>query len=156
MKNKKRLVASIALLALVAALALALSGCNALSDAGKLQTYDFDTDQVPTINSIVGERTVTAVDVTTTNGSPQKQYTYSSTSVFDDLVNYTTALRNAGWTVTQDYDFNTMPGSAQLAKQSADSGKVLVLSIAYQDGQYAIKITKTDGTLTMNDQTSTS
>jgi len=52
--------------------------------------------------------------------------------------------------VTQDYDLNVTPGNAQLAKESADTDKILVLSIAYEDSKYAIKITKGDGTLTSN------
>lgn len=134
----------VGIIVLALAASMALSGCSA---AAKLQEYDFDTDKIPTINSVVGERKVTGVETSTTNGVPQKQYTYESTTVRDDLIAYTSHLLDNGWLVTQDIDYDVTPGSAQLGKESVDSGKLLVLSIAYQDTHYAIKITKTEGTL---------
>jgi|GEM_PF-1608350 len=128
----------------------AFSACSILSDAAELQEYDMSGDSVKTVNAVVGEREVTGVETGVTNGVINKQYTYESNSVFDDLMAYTQYLRENGWNVTQDYDLNVTPGNAQLAKESADTDKILVLSIAYEDSKYAIKITKGDGTLTSN------
>ena len=144
MKMKNIVVVSALLCAM-----LLLGACQILDNAAKLQEYDFGSDKVPTINAVVGERKVTGVETSTTNGAPQKQYTYSSTSVTSDLASYAQHLRDHGWIVTQDYNFYTIPGSAQLAKESADDGKVLVLSIAYENAKYAIKISKIEGTLEM-------
>ena len=146
MKNRNRLILCVTLIIVAAFL---LGGCQILNDAAQLQEYDFGTDKIPTINSIVGERKVRNIDTSTTNGVPQKQYTYESETVLDDLIMYTMTLRGNGWVVTQSYNLEVSPGSAQLAKNSADSGQILVLSIAYESDAYAIKITKCEGTLDM-------
>jgi len=148
MKNKKRLIFGIIL---VAALAFLAYGCtNALKDAASLQTYDFGTDQVATVNSVVGDRTVSGMDVGTENGNSYQQYTYSSDSVLNDLIAYSAYLRNNGWTATQDYDFSAAPGSTQMAIVSADSGLVLVMDISFESNDFTIKVTKEAGTLTTN------
>jgi hypothetical protein len=36
----------------------------------------------------------------------------------------------------------------QLGIHSADSGKILIISVAFEQNKYAIKITKGEGTLT--------
>ena len=124
-----------------------LSGCSVLSNAAKLQEYDFDSDKIPTVNSVVGERQVTYVSTSISNGNDMKEYTYQSDSVFDDLLQYTQYLRENGWIVSVSYDLNNMPGSAQLGKQSADSGKILLLTIDYKSGEYTVTIIKGEGTL---------
>lgn len=129
---------------------LLLSSCGALSAAAKLEEYEIGGETVKTVNSVVGERTVTGVETSTTNGVPQKQYTYESDSVFDDLLAYTQYLQNNDWIVSQDYDLSVTPGTAQLAKNSSEDGKVLVLAVAYEGDKYAIKLTKTEGTINMN------
>lgn len=147
MKAIKRTLVLVALAFIMAGM---LSACSIFSDAAKLQEYDFDSDKIPTINSQVGERKVTGVETSVTNGEPQKQYTYESSTVADDILAYMQYLVDNGWITTQAYDLTVSPGSVQLARESADAGKVLVISIAYEGSKYAIKITKTDGTLTAN------
>jgi len=134
---------------IILVLAFSLAACSILNDAAKLTEYDFGNDKIPTINSHVGDRKVTHVEVGTNNGSPQKQYTYQSDTVFDDLLAYTLYLRENSWMVTQDYDLEKTPGSAQLGKESADEGKILIMSIAFEENKYAVKITKMDGTLSV-------
>ena len=146
--KKTRLIVSVLL---IVALAFSMCACGkAMKEAAELQVYDFDSDQIPTINSQVGEREVTGVETGTNNGAPQKQYTYKSDSVFDDLMAYTAYLRDNGWIVTADYNLEDTPGSAQLGKESADAGQILIISIAYEADKYAVKITKMEGTLTRN------
>jgi len=149
MKNKRNLIIYIAVVILAVFLFSACS--SALNEAANLQAYDFGADQIPTVNYIVGTRTVTNVETSTSPEALQKQYTYRSDSEFEDLLNYTIYLRyENGWIVTQEYDLNDVPGTAQLAKNSVDAGKILILSIAYESGAYAIKITKADGTIDIN------
>jgi hypothetical protein len=81
------------------------------------------------------------------NGVASKQYTYSSTSVYDDLWAYVQKLMDEGWLVTEDIDLKAVPGSGQLGKKASDEGHILLLSFAYEDGKYAIKISKAEGTI---------
>lgn len=131
-------------------IALLLAGCSA---AEKLTEYDFGTDKVPSINAVLGEtRKVNGVSTGTENGVQYKQYDYKSESVEEDLITYTMHLRDSGWVVTQDYDLTLDSGEAQLAIESADSGKILVISIAFEQTAYAIRVNKLDGTLTTDEE----
>jgi hypothetical protein len=132
---------------------LLLSACgNALDDAVKLKELDFDTDKVPTINAVLGEeRKVRNVDEGTNNGAPYKQYTYESDSVSQDLSQYGKYLRDNGWLVVESYNFEEIPGKGALATESADSGKLLYMSIGFDEGVYAIKVTKIEGELTSDE-----
>lgn len=138
--------------ALLLAALLSLSACaGAMDDAGKLMEYDFGTDKIPTINAVLGaERKVTGVDVGTSDGVQYKEYSYQSTSMSDDLAAYTMHLRDNGWIVIKEYNFNQAPGEGQIAIESADAGKILIISIAYDTAGYAIRVNKLEGELTRN------
>ena len=138
----------LSLAVLAAILMLALSGC---AGAEKLTEYDFDTDKVPSVNAIIGEtRKVTGVSTGIENGVRYKQYTYRSNSMFDDLLIYSGHLRDSGWMVLKDYDLNDGEGEMQLGLNSADEGKIMIISIAFYSGGYAIRVNKLDGSLTPN------
>jgi hypothetical protein len=121
-----------------------LSACESdEADPSTLGTYNFGRDKVPSITSVVGERTVTGVESEGKNEFPSKQYTYQSLSVSDDLFQYTQLLQEQEWTATGDgYNLKESPGSAQFVKKSVDSGQILILFITYENNEYAIKITK--------------
>lgn len=143
MKSKKIWVSIL----LVTVMAL-LSACGS---AGKLTEYELGADKVPSINAVIGEtRKVTGVSTGTDNGVQYKQYTYQSALVEDDLAIYTNYLRENGWLVTKDYDLTTGKGEAQLAKESVDDGNILIISIAFDSGEYAIRFNKLEGELTPN------
>ena len=142
---KKRLIA-IALL--VTMLAVLLSSCAMLEEAAKLTEYDLGTDKVRSVNSVIGEqRIVTAVSLGTQNGTQYKQYTYQTSSMVEDLIAYSTYLQENGWVVTQGYNLYDGNGEMQLGIESADYGKVLIISIAFEETQYAIRINKLVGEL---------
>jgi hypothetical protein len=145
---KKTIIAVLAVLTLT----FALSGCGALKAAGELQAYDFGTDSVATVNSVVGERNVTGASTGTVNGAQYKEYTYESSAVSDDLIAYIIddLVENNGWIALVDFNLNDVPGTGQIATESKDEGKILIMDIAYESGGYTIKITKTVGTLTYN------
>jgi opacity protein-like surface antigen len=147
-KMKRSIKLVVAVLA-VAVLALALLGCTALKDAEQLQEYDLGTDKVPSLTSVVGMRTVTAVNVGTGTNGEYKEYSYQTDSMVEDLQKYVLddLLKN-GWTATVDFNFYDMPGNAQIASKSADDGKILLMDIEYASDSYTIKITKGEGTLT--------
>ena len=121
-----------------------------ISSASKLTEYDFGLDKIPSINAIIGEeRKVTKVGsgVSTSSGQ-SKEYTYESASVPKDLLAYSQYLRSKDWLVTRDFNLNASNGVMELATESADKGKILVVSVAFDQKQYVVKITKADGTLT--------
>lgn len=70
-----------------------------------------------------------------------------SKSAADDLVAYIAMLREQGRLLTEDYNLSEVSGMAQLGAASKDDGKILILSITYEDEAYAAKITKAEGTI---------
>ena len=144
-KWKKILIAIVILLAILGAFAY-----YTLTSAAKLTEYDFGSDKIPSINAIIGvERNVTKVGsgISTNNGQ-YKEYAYESSSVRDDLSVYSTHLRNNGWKVTKSYDLSVGKGEMQLATESAEKGKILLMSVVFELDNYTINIRKLEGTLT--------
>ena len=145
--NKKIIATAL----ILSALTFLLCSCGMLDDAAKLTEYDFGTDKVPSINAVLGEeRKVTGISSGTENGVQYKQYTYQTSSMLDDLSAYSSHLQDNGWIVTKDYNLNDGNGEMQLATESADAGKILVISVAFEEKQYAIRINKLVGELTVN------
>lgn len=133
---------------LLLALTMLLTGCGAaLTEAAKLEQYSMGDDEIMSITAIAGEREVTGVETSTSNGVTTKQYTYVSDTVYDDLLAYVSGLMEDGWLVTQAIDLNVVPGSGELATNSADDGQILLVSFSYDESGYVIKITKGKGTL---------
>lgn len=133
---------------LLLVIAFTLTGCGSvLKDAAKLTQYKLGDDLIPAITSIVGEREVTGVESSTNNGVITRQYAYSSTLVYDDLLAYVKKLMEDGWLVTEDIDLNVIPGSGQLGKDSIEEGQILLISFSYDESKYIIKLTKGKGTI---------
>ena len=146
MKTTTKRFASI--IALIIAAAFILAGCN---NAAKLTEYDFGTDKVPSVNAVIGEqRKVSGVSTGTENGVRYKQYTYETETMLDDLLTYYSYLSEHGWVVTKDFNLNDGSGEMQLGKESADEGKILIISVDFTPSRYAVRINKLDGTLTMH------
>jgi hypothetical protein len=100
----------------------------------------------------VGERKVTGVSTGTDNGAQYKEYTYESSTVSDDLIAYIIddLVESGGWVALVDFNLNDVPGTGQIATESKDEGKILIMDITYENSGYTIKITKTVGELTYN------
>ena len=141
----------IAIALILSALTFLFCACGLFDDAAKLTEYDFGSDKVPTINSVLGEeRKVTGISTGTENGVQYKQYTYETSSMLEDLAAYSVYLQDKGWVVTQDYDLADGAGEMQFAIESADAGKILVISVAFEKTQYAIRVNKLVGELTVD------
>lgn len=125
-----------------------LNAC-ASTDPSTLKTYNLGRDKVPSVTSVVGERTVTGVDTEDRNEFPSKQFAYQSNSVSDDLGQYIELLQEKGWTISGD-DFNLEEplGSVQFVKESVESGQILELFITYSENEYVIKVTKLEALIT--------
>ena len=151
MKTWKKVVIGIIVVVAIGAAVL----FYAIDSASKLTEYDFGTDKVRSINAVIGEtRKVTGVStgtsVTPSGSMRYKQYTYETASMVKDLSVYSDYLQKNGWLVIKSYNLTDHNGEMQLATNSADNGKILIMSVAFEQDKYAIKITKATGTLTRN------
>ena len=143
------LIIVLAVIVLVGVLLLVTN--STLSNAAKLQTYDFGSDKIPSLNSVVGERKVTGVrSSSSTNGTQQKDYTYETQSRDDDLDAYFEALKATGFLVLKPMDGNTLKGNMQLGIASADEGKIILIDLAWDNTKVTVQLTKGDGTITPN------
>jgi hypothetical protein len=143
MKTSKKIL----VLALPLVLLVMLSACSMLSDAAKLQNYDFGNESVPSINSVVGEREVTSASTSSGTDGQIQEYTYKSDDVPSDLVAYIDKLQSLNWVSTETSGDDTA-GFVQFGIESVDAGKIILVSITYDSSSYTIKIQKTEGTLT--------
>lgn len=125
------------------------AGCSTLKDAEQLQAYDMSGDSIPSVNSVVGERTVEGASSGTSNGVAYKEYKYASATVSDDLIAYLNVLLNDhGYLGLTDFNVTEIPGSGQIAAESGESGKIIIIDLSYTSSGYTIKISKGEGTLT--------
>ena len=137
---------NLAILSILLALTLLTSACGA---ASKLTEYDFGADKIPSVNVVIGaERKVTGVSTGTSNGTQYKKYTYETDSVTQDLMSYLPSMMDSGWIPINDFNLNDSSGKAQLAIESADAGKIIVLTATFESGKYEISLEKFTGTLT--------
>ena len=128
-----------------------LAGCGLFNNAKKLEAYEFGADSVPTINSVVGERKVYGVSSGKGTGGTYKEYSYESETVTEDLIAYLIeGLLENNWYALADFDLNSLPGTAQLAAESEDSGQIIIMDVTYEQDGYTIKLTKGEGTLTLH------
>ena len=67
----------------------------------------------------------------------------------DDLTKYVRYLiDNEDFGVTAAYNPDVVPGSTQLAKESADKGKIIMLDIEYTQNGYMLIFSKGEGNYT--------
>ena len=126
---------------------LLLAGCG---KAAKLTEYDFGVDKIPSVNAVLGEtRKVSGISAGIENGVRHREYTYATETMADDLWVYYTRLSELGWIVTKDFSLADGEGEMQLGIESADEGKILIISIEFTLKSYTIRVEKMDGTLTL-------
>ena len=121
-----------------------------LNNAAKLQTYDFgQSDKVPSLTSVVGERKVTGVSTSASiGGAQQKSYTYETDTIGEVVNTYIDVLHAVGFLITQPIDGNSIKGGTQLGCASADEGKIILVDLAWDNTRVAVQLTKGDGTIT--------
>jgi hypothetical protein len=127
---------------------LALSSCTVLEDASKLQSYDFGSDQIPSLTSVVGERKVSGVEVGTKNGVQHKTYTYETSSQVDDMDDYYGELKSVGFLVTKDSEVAFNRGSVELGLNSADAGQMVLVTLSWESGKITVQVAKGEGEVT--------
>jgi len=139
----KKMICRFAAVLMAASMTCALCACQS-----KDAYYQFDKDKIPSINSVVGERKITAVEDIDRNEFPTLQFTYESDSVFEDLSQYTQLLKDQGWTAAGAYDdLQTPPGIVHLYKESSEENWMLNIRISYEENQYTVRVTKVEATI---------
>lgn len=138
----KKTTCRLAALLLTAVMTCSLAAC-AKNDPANPHTYDFGKDKVASISSVVGDREVIGRGYQDENEFPSFTYTYSSTTVTEDLQTYVQSLKDNGWTPSgPGFDLTTFPGTVQMVKESKEQNKILVLVIAYEEDAYTLKVTQ--------------
>ena len=142
----KKIVCSLALVFMVILSSCLLSACT--DSPEQVEAYSFDDDVIPSVTSVVGERSVIGVETEGDNEYPSIQYTYGSDAVSNDLAQYIEHLQSEGWIASgPSYNLDEPPGTAQFVKESADDGQIMTMVITFEEGQYSVKITKLEGAI---------
>jgi len=143
------IIVAVTALGITAALIVSASILNMTAEA---YYFKLGGDHIPTVRLAVGEiRKVTLSQSGVSDGAQYKQYTYKTDSVFDDLLAYSDYLRDSGWYVTMGYNLYNDSGEMQFAIDSVDSGMIVVISVAFTQTKYTVKMTKLEGSITVGD-----
>ena len=130
---------------LAAVLMMLLCACGA---AEKLEAYEVGGESIPSINSIIGKRSVNGVASGIENGMSYKSYNYKSDTVTEDLMTYVFELMGEhGFIPIVDFNLEDFPGVGQVARESGDD-EILIVQFEYESSGYEIKIIKGKGALT--------
>ncbi len=120
----------------------------ATGNTANADEYTFGNDVIRSVKAVVEKRDVTGVSSGIENGVSVKEITYKSNTVQQDLITYTQYLRNeGGFKLTKDMNLTISPSTVYLAKQSVESGKIILMNIEYDDLGYKIIMKKGVGTL---------
>jgi len=139
------------LLIMVIGFTFLLAAC--LKDKGY---YEMGKDRITSIVAVVGERKMTGTSTSTSNGVQTKTWSYTTDpddpgQASNDLATYITHLmRDEGFFVTISIDGLPADGGVpiQLAKESVDEGKVIIINIVYNSKGYTIELNKLTDTIT--------
>ena len=130
---------------LAAVLMMILCACGT---AEKLEAYEVGGESIPSINSVIGKRSVNGVASGIENGMSYKSYNYKSDTVTEDLMTYIFELMEEhGFIPIVDFNLENISGVGQVAREAGD-GEILIVEFAYESKSYKIKIMKGEGTLT--------
>ena len=113
-----------------------------------LQTYYLDDETIPSVDSVVGFRVIsnTEAGFSVSLGGPFVKVHYQSGSALADLRAYANALTDNGWAATALSD-DESGGTIQLAVESTQDGKLLMITAEYTADTYSILAQRADGSL---------
>lgn len=128
----KGFVGFIVVLAVISAVA-GIVVFTMLNTAKNADTYDFGADQITSVKSVLGMRSIGEMSTSTEDGVTVKSYEYTSKTGAQDVEQYVAYLtENEG----------VVPDGGVYVKQSADAGKVLKVEIASTQDGFCLTITK--------------
>ncbi|MCL2011466.1 MAG: hypothetical protein FWG75_01575 [Cystobacterineae bacterium] len=112
--------------------------------------YVMGADTIKSIHAVVGERTVSSMSKETKNRTSTLTIKYRSEDVRGDLGAYTQYLQaEGGFTLRKKMDLSVMPSTIELAKESKEAGKLVLMAIEYNASGYTLIIQKSTSLLTM-------
>ena len=119
----------------------------------KKDTYNLRRDNIKSITSVVGERTLKNKTTKNNNSTITKTYNYINVKdPYTDLSLYITYLKdNSNFVVTKEYDLNNKNGALQLSGYSTKKGYIIIMDITYTKDTYIIKLTKGKGKIKLSD-----
>ncbi len=131
-------------LALVISLVL-LIACQA-SDAA---TVEVGQDNIVSVFPVIGEKKITGTRAGTVNGVPYKNLTYEARMISDDeIAQYIDALTGEGFVQIKDTIINGAEKTLQLAKQSVQDGKLILVDILHNSTDHTVlKYSVEEGTI---------
>ncbi len=122
----------------------------AVNNTANADYYTFGDDQIPSLKSVVGKRTVQSTAFSTESGVDTKTVVYKidgENSVIDDVNQYYDYLVEKEDFYLTDYEEDG--SSIQISKESKDDGQIIIMTITIDDPECTIFIKKGEGNLTI-------
>lgn len=150
-----------ALIIIVVVIALAVGGVliaanRILAGAAKADYYTIGNDKMPSVKLVVGSgpklvRTGTSTSGDVTTNTYQYQ---TSGDQGQDMSDYAAYLHDQDHFLTvTSLDFSGPTGDGSLARNSVDSGQILIAQLKYDTTGYVVTIVKQSGSVTANTPT---
>lgn len=136
---------SLAIVIFVAVITLAFVACGKTDPVIKV-----GDDEIPSLYSVVGERSISGTSTSISNGVHTKEKTYAAGEVSqEDIDQYLTSLQDSSeFIVTKAAEQSGTTTTAQLAKESVSSGKVIVVNVVFDSaGSTVLSYQVGEGTL---------
>jgi len=122
----------------------------ALNGTANADEYKIGNDVVASIKAVVGQRDVTSTETSISDGVTTKTMKYTSDTVYEDLLEYATYLmEEEDFVLTENMNLKVSPGTIEMAKESEEEGKILLLTIKYNKSGYTLILQKGAGELTL-------
>lgn len=145
MRKKKSGCIRIILVIIAIIIALVVAVFFILNRVKKADYYSLGKDQVPAIKLVVGERKVSGVYFSSSNGVTTKTYKYSSDSSHEDVEHYLTYLSEKAGYLTVGSETGEI---IYYGIDSVDEGKIILIKVDEDPFGYTVEIHKGEGVLT--------
>ncbi|MCL1913537.1 MAG: hypothetical protein FWG10_06625 [Eubacteriaceae bacterium] len=121
---------------------------NSLKNTANADFYKLGKDRIPSIKLVCGERESGKIEKSASGGITTITIEHTSGNPVDDLLKYTNRLTSIeDFVFTTEFNPTASQGSIQLATDSVDNGKIILIDFDYGDTGYTITIRKGKGTL---------
>jgi len=134
--------------------AVLLAARSSLNKVTQADYYTIGTDRIPSVKKALGsERKVTGVNTSISNGVTTKTITFQVTGTQQnaDMLAYVNYLiKNDNFYALADADFSTASSTANLGRNSTESGQQLTVQVDYDTTGYTLTLVKQKGKVTVN------
>ncbi len=150
---KKNIIKNIILITILFIFILSIitliSSIISLNNNKNSNYYIIDSDQIPSIYNVVGNRKLYSYKSLKNNGIKTKIYKYKNIkNTSSDLSKYILELKNNyNFVYTSNIDLSKNNGEISLSSKSLDADNIIILKITYDNNSYEINISKGKGIL---------